>query len=264
LWVRAISDRYGALKANLAYIEDILNVIRGGHLQQSDVLMFRVELESIERECSRFTYAGQADSELPISNAAGVHLSTFCRAPSLDKPLELIEYFNTTARFQLMATHVRIAAIRVGEVVGCDEEMAAQRTRRIREQLGAFDKLATEFSRSIEGKISSIKVAVDPFGRTGETRQALQQKLHANLAEAREYKEQLLQELSSVDAQLDQGQEWVRLSIDLAEDGSVKQLSRVLGDDATCGKSLLLVAEASSRYWWRPIEFIPGRAHRLT
>jgi hypothetical protein len=58
--------------------------------------------------------------------------------PSLDKPLELIEYFNTTARFQLMATHVRLAAIRIGDALGSDEQMALQRTKRIREQLGAF------------------------------------------------------------------------------------------------------------------------------
>lgn len=54
-------DRYGALKADLAYIEDILSVMLTGQLQPADIPIFRAELESIERECSRFTFASQAD-----------------------------------------------------------------------------------------------------------------------------------------------------------------------------------------------------------
>jgi hypothetical protein len=230
-------DRYGALKANLAYVEDILNVFLSGQLQPSDIPTFRVELENIERECSRFTYASQADSEVPISEAAGVQLSTFWTSPSLDKPLELIEYFNTTARFQLMAIHVRLAAIRVADALGSDEQMASQRTKRIREQLGAFDKLATTFSKSIDERISSARVKIDLSGKTDQTRETLQQSLQASLQEAREYKEQLLKEVGDIDTQLERGQLRVCLTVDLNEDGSVKQISRMLGEDAIAGTS---------------------------
>lgn len=131
-----------------------------------------------------------------------------------------------------MATHVRLAVIRVGDALGSDGQMALQRTARIREQLQAFDALATKFSKSIEERSSSVKVTVDPFGKTDQTRQTLQQNLLASLQETREYKEQLLKEVAGIDTQLDQGQARVCLTVELSEDGSVKQISRMLSEDA--------------------------------
>jgi hypothetical protein len=75
-------------------------------------------------------------------------------------------------------------------------------------------------------------VKIDLSGKTDQTRQTLQQSLQASLQEAREYKEQLLKEVASIDTQLDQGQLGVCLTVDLNEDGSVKEISRMLGEDA--------------------------------